>query len=161
MNNRESKKDRVLVELEENPLVEQACRRANVPRSTFYGWCQQDRAFYHRSEMARERGRERMNDYAESKLLENIKNGMQSAIQYWLNNNSKTYSRTYKYNYMERYKNEQRAIYERNKEIIEQLDMDEAISMMGGDPEIVHYALYEAIKRNYYSVIATDEDIDV
>jgi hypothetical protein len=160
MEKKNRKKIRLLVELESTPFIEQACKKVGIVRSTFYRWCADDRAFFHRSETAREKGREKLNDYVESKLLENISNGHQAAIQYWLTNNSKTYG-AQKLSYMERYKQEEKLRLIRNKEIVEYLDMEEAITMLGGDPEIIKHALQQAIRMDYKSLIINDEEIDV
>lgn len=85
-------KKRMLEELENNPLVERACKKVGVARSTFYRWCGVDAAFKDDAEAAIAAGREKMNDFAESKLLEAINDGNLQGIRYWLDHNSKRYA---------------------------------------------------------------------
>lgn len=91
---RASKKSKrlLLQELEGNPLVERACKKVGVARSTFYRWCNADLAFKDNAEAAISVGREKMNDFAESKLLEAINAGSLQGIRYWLDHNSKRYA---------------------------------------------------------------------
>lgn len=69
------KKALLLREFEEMPMIQQACRKVGIARSTYYRWCEQDREFLHRAEYAQGKGRDRLNDIVESKLLENIQAG--------------------------------------------------------------------------------------
>ena len=93
MTKRNKKKIRFLKELETNPIVERACRKVGVSRSTYYRWLSEDDEFREVAEEARDRGRDKMNDFAESKLLENVSSNLHQAITYWLSNNSKQYQR--------------------------------------------------------------------
>ena len=162
MKKTERNKGRMLRALEETPFVEQACRKVGISRATFYRWCEQDRKFYYRSEAARIKGREKLNDYAESKLLENIKIGHQGAIQFWLINNSKVYqmSRATNIRRMEQIKQEE---FERNKELLELYDdtFGEAITLLGGDPEVLGKAIKAAIKGDFEWMLKHDQDKDV
>lgn len=85
-------KKRLLNELENNPLIERACKKVGIARSTFYRWCGADPAFKTDAEAAIAAGREKMNDFSESKLLEAINSGNMQAIRYWLDHNSKRYA---------------------------------------------------------------------
>lgn len=87
------KKSRFLRELEKNPIVERACKVVKVSRSTYYRWRNEDENFFNASLKSVELGREKFNDFAESKLLENIQANQHPAITYWLSNNSKQYRR--------------------------------------------------------------------
>lgn len=82
---------KLLKELENNPLVERACKKAGVPRSTFYRWCDKDLSFKTAVVNAQESGRGKMNDFVESKLLESINSGSVPAMRFWLVHNSKLY----------------------------------------------------------------------
>ena len=84
-------KQRLLEELEENPLITRACRKLNIGRATFYKWCSEDPLFKIHVEWAQNHGRSKVNDFVESKLLENINAGMQSAIVFWLAHNHPSY----------------------------------------------------------------------
>ncbi len=85
-------KRQLLNELVNNPLIERACKKIGVARSTFYRWCVADPAFKEEAEAAITKGREKMNDFAESKLLESISLGNLQGIRYWLDHNSKRYA---------------------------------------------------------------------
>jgi len=81
----------LLSELENNPLIERACKKVGIARSTFYRWCESDPEFKKAADSAIGVGREKMNDYVESKLLESINAGNFQSIRYWLDNNSGLY----------------------------------------------------------------------
>jgi hypothetical protein len=160
MDKRNRKKHKLLKELEKTPLIEQACRKAGISRATYYRWCVEDRAFYYRAEAAKSKGREKLNDYVESKLLENIGNGHQGAIQFWLCNNSKAYNpdRMSRAEQIELRKHE---ALKRNKEIAESLDLDEAVALLGGDPKILALALKAALEGEYKWMVLHDPPKDV
>lgn len=84
-------KDRLLKELEEHPSITRACLKLKLARATFYRWCSDDPLFKIHAEWAQVHGRSRINDFVESKLLENINAGMQSAIVFWLAHNHPSY----------------------------------------------------------------------
>lgn len=89
---RDSRKTKLLAELEENPLVTRACSKAKVHRSTFYRWCVEDPQFQTAATDAAEKGRRKLNDFVESKLLESISSGSVQAMRFWLTNNAKQYT---------------------------------------------------------------------
>lgn len=82
----------LLNELGNNPLIERACKKVGIARSTFYRWCDADADFKAKAEVAIEFGRGKLNDFAESKLMEAIDMGSVQAIRYWLDHNSKRYA---------------------------------------------------------------------
>lgn len=84
-------KAKLLRELEENPLVTRACKKLGIARSTFYRWCDEDFKFRADTTVAINRGRDKISDFAESKLYENAGNGNQQAIALILRHNSKHY----------------------------------------------------------------------
>jgi hypothetical protein len=154
------KKQRLLRELEDTPMVQQACKKIGVARSTYYRWCEADRRFYYLSELAKSKGRDKLNDYVESKLLENIKNGQQSAIQFWLINNSRTY-RSSSASWRSRLKQLEDDETKRNEEIADLLDIDEAIRALEGNPEILNKAIREAIKGEFQWLVRHSDQEDV
>lgn len=85
------KRARILKELEDNPLVERACKKTGIARSTYYRWCAADIVFKHSAEQAQNKGREKLTDFVESKLLENISNNQYASIAYWLSHNTTRY----------------------------------------------------------------------
>ena len=82
-----------LEQLKTIPNVSLACEQVGLSRNTVYRWCHEDLDFKARLDEALENGIDSVNDLAESKLITNINNGNMRAIQYWLDNNKKTYIR--------------------------------------------------------------------
>ena len=66
-------------------IVSHACKKANTTRKTFYQYCQEDPDF--KSEV--EDIAEKAIDFAESKLLESIKNGSDTATIFYLKTKGK------------------------------------------------------------------------
>lgn len=85
------KEQSLLEQLRTIPNVSLACEKVGLSRNTVYRWCREDPEFKARLDEALESGVESVNDLAESKLIANINNGNMRAIQYWLDNNKKTY----------------------------------------------------------------------
>lgn len=73
--NTRAQKRSILDHLGDNPLIERACKKVGIARSTFYRWCDADLEFKRTAEDAIALGRDKMNDYVESKLLEAINAG--------------------------------------------------------------------------------------
>lgn len=84
-------KRRVIIALYEMPIVEVALKKANVPRSTYYRWREEDSQFSDLCELSMSQSRELINDLAESKLIANIKDNQFASIRFWLTNNSERY----------------------------------------------------------------------
>ena len=74
--------------LERTPIMESACMKLDIARSTVYRWMNSDADFKSRVEHALENGRDTVNDVAESRLIEKVKNGDMGAVKYWLTNNN-------------------------------------------------------------------------
>ena len=82
--NQESDKKRLLGLLEKTPIVEAACKKAGLPRSTYYRWRKEDEAFAELCDETIETSIGRINDLAESQLINAIKNQNMTAITFWL-----------------------------------------------------------------------------
>ena len=67
------------------------CKKVNVSRATYYRWRDEDPSFRADVETALQRGRSKLTEFVESKLLENIKLGNQQAIAFWLKHNERRY----------------------------------------------------------------------
>jgi hypothetical protein len=78
--------------IKKTPIIQLACEKSGISRSTFYRWCNQDSEFKTQSNQAIKEGLLIMNDYVESKLLNLIKENHPNAIFYWLNNRHPDYS---------------------------------------------------------------------
>jgi hypothetical protein len=82
--NQESDKKRLLALLQKTPIVEAACKKAGLPRSTYYRWRKDDEAFAELCDETIETSIGRINDLAESQLINAIKNQNMTAITFWL-----------------------------------------------------------------------------
>lgn len=74
----------VIKNLKTIPIVELACKKANIARSTFYKWKSEDKEFANNAEAAMEEGLLLVNDLSESQLLNLIKDKKLGAITFWL-----------------------------------------------------------------------------
>lgn len=89
--NQDKVKKKLLEELEKAPIIQYACQKAGVSRSTFYRWVEEDDAFNKASKEALDRGIDSINDLAESKLISNLKDGHFGSITFWLRHNHERY----------------------------------------------------------------------
>ncbi|MEK7153481.1 MAG: hypothetical protein AAB834_06030 [Patescibacteria group bacterium] len=131
------KQAQLIKELEDNPIVERACRKAGVPRSNYYRWCDQDPAFKHAVKEAQNKGRDKLNDFVESKLLENIDANLHHAITFWLRHNSRHYRPHAIRLYLDENKKQEHELGILKallNELIDKVGIDEAIRIAGYDP---------------------------
>lgn len=91
MRNLKKEKQKLLEQLKKVPIVQVACERAGVPRSTFYRWRKEDAEFLNECEVALEQSSAIINDMAESQLINAIKNQNMTAIIFWLKHHHKAY----------------------------------------------------------------------
>jgi hypothetical protein len=90
---RQSKaKEDLLDQLKKTPIVQIACEKAGVGRTTFYRWKKEDKEFAAVVEAAIHDGADLVSDMAESKLVSSIKDGNLTAIMFWLKNRHKNYA---------------------------------------------------------------------
>ena len=86
---------RTMIEyLERTPVVESACSKLNISRSTFYRWMESDLEFKKQVEQALQQGRSVVDDVAESHLISGVKNGNMTAVKFWLSNNNERYKKS-------------------------------------------------------------------
>lgn len=85
-------KELLLEHLKTTAIVELACREAEVGRSTYYRYRQQDPEFARKADEALQDGTLLMNDMAESYLMAAIKSKNMSAITLWLKTHHPAYS---------------------------------------------------------------------
>lgn len=85
-------KELILQELRDNAIVQLACQKAEIGRSTYYRYRQQDPEFAQKADEALRDGALLMNDMAESYLLSAIKSKNMSAISMWLKAHHPTYA---------------------------------------------------------------------
>ncbi len=85
-------KQAFLEQLPKYPIVQVACEKSGVGRSTYYVWRKEDKEFAKLADEAIASGTFFINDMAESKLIQNIQNGNNTAIIFWLKNHHTQYS---------------------------------------------------------------------
>ena len=86
-----SQKEAFLGQLPKYPIVQVACEKSGVGRSTYYAWRKEDKSFAKEADEAIKSGTFFINDMAESKLIQNIQSGNNTAIIFWLKNHHKEY----------------------------------------------------------------------
>ena len=82
-----------LEELSKIPIVSIACEKTGLSRQTVYRWREEDLHFRNAFDNALEMGNNSITDLAESKLISNVNNGNQRAIEFLLINNKRKYHR--------------------------------------------------------------------
>lgn len=88
-----SKQKEELIELfRKSPIVQMACEKLGVGRTTYYRWRKEDAIFAGKADDALSIGRHLINDLAESKLIKKIQQDEDfNSIKYWLSHNHKRY----------------------------------------------------------------------
>lgn len=89
--NQSADKKRLLAKLEKTPIIEAACKAVGLPRSTYYRWRKDDPEFAEECDEVIELSVGRINDLAESQLINAIKNQNMSAITFWLRHHHRSY----------------------------------------------------------------------
>lgn len=85
-------KTALIEQMKKIPIVQVACEKVGVGRSTFYLWKKDDPDFAAAVDEAIGDGTGLVNDMAESQLLSAIKDGNLGAITYWLKHRHSAYS---------------------------------------------------------------------
>lgn len=80
-------KKAVLEQLIKTPIVEVACSKAGIGKTSFYQWKNDDPEFAKAVNEAMKVGIDFISDVAESQLISLIKKGNFSAVAYWLKHN--------------------------------------------------------------------------
>lgn len=89
--NQKADKSLLLKQLEKTPIVEAACKHIGLPRSTYYRWRKDDEAFAEACDETIELSVGRINDLAESQLINAIKDQNMTAITFWLKHHHHSY----------------------------------------------------------------------
>lgn len=84
-------KEKILNELENNPIPSVAVRKVGISHSTYYRWIKEDSNFEHKARQAIDIGRSRFNDLAISQLIKKVQESDMRAIEYWLRHNDERY----------------------------------------------------------------------
>lgn len=87
----EANKKALIVEFEKTPIVSSACAKLSIGRSTYYEWLSKDKVFAKAVEQSKKYGISFINDMAESKLIQNIQGGSNTAIIFWLKYHNSIY----------------------------------------------------------------------
>lgn len=87
-----AQKTSILEELRRMPIVEIACKKTGVGRTTYYRFRKSDSDFAKQADDALQEGILLMNDMAETGLLHGIKNQEFPSIAFWLKHRHKKYS---------------------------------------------------------------------
>jgi len=82
----------LLENLRKIPIIQVACAKSGVSRASYYRWYGEDNKFKEEADEALSEGIDKINDLAESKVIENINTGDMRAVMYWLNNHHSSYS---------------------------------------------------------------------
>lgn len=90
--NQEQDKEKLIVQLKKTPIVQVACERCGVPRSTYYRWHKNDEVFAQECDGAISESTGLINDMAESQLIKAIKESNMTAIIFWLKNHHEGYT---------------------------------------------------------------------
>ncbi len=133
----QKQKNKLLAELAESPLVSRACSKLKIHRSTFYRWRDEDLAFKADVAAAIEKGRDKISDFAEAKLYENVSNNNQQAIAFVLRHNNRRYRPHAIRLYLDENKKQEQElniIRSLLDELIDRIGIDEAIRVAGYDP---------------------------
>lgn len=83
--------DLIIEQLKKTPIVQVACEKINVGRSTYYRWRKEDAEFAQQSDQALLDGSLLVNDMAESQLMSAIKDKNMTAIIFWLKHHHPAY----------------------------------------------------------------------
>ncbi len=89
--NHQQDKKKLLTQLTKTPIVEAACKQVGLPRSTYYRWRKEDDSFAESCDETIELSVGRINDLAESQLINAIKDRNMSAITFWLKHHHSSY----------------------------------------------------------------------
>lgn len=89
--NQDKDKQLLLAQLAKTPIVEAACKHIGLPRSTYYRWRKEDESFADTCDETIELSIGRINDLAESQLINAIKDQNMSAITFWLKHHHHRY----------------------------------------------------------------------
>lgn len=82
----------LIEQLKKTPIVEIACQKSGISRSTFYRWKKEDVEFAKKADDALYEGTLLVNDMAESQLMSAIKDKNMTAIIFWLKHRHPVYA---------------------------------------------------------------------
>lgn len=83
--------DLLIEQLKKSPIVQVACEKTNVGRSTYYRWRAESKDFAKQADDAIQEGNLLVNDLAESQLISAIKDKNMTSIIFWLKTHHDAY----------------------------------------------------------------------
>lgn len=92
MARRDKNKEVLIEQLKKTPIIQVACEKCGVPRSTYYRWHKEDQEFSETVDAAILDGSRIINDLAESQLVSAIKDQNLTAIIFWLKHHHPSYA---------------------------------------------------------------------
>jgi hypothetical protein len=92
--NTDQNKKLLIEQLKKTPIVEAACQKLDIGRSTYYYWQKEDKEFAKEAEKAMVEGQYLVNDLAESQLIAAVKERNIQAIMHWLRHHHPAYTDT-------------------------------------------------------------------
>ena len=84
-------KKELLEQLKKTPVIEIACVRANIGRTSFYKWREKDPKFAKAVDEALSSGKDLVSDVAEGNLIAKVKQGHFQALIFWLKSHREEY----------------------------------------------------------------------
>ncbi len=94
MKKSDPKKALLLEQLRKTPIVEAACQKVGISRTTYYRWKQDDPEFAKATDEAMFGGQLLVNDLAEGQLISAVRERNLHAIVYWLRHHHPDYADT-------------------------------------------------------------------
>lgn len=121
MNNKKEVQEKIVRLLQENPIIQVACYKASISRSTLYRWFKDDEEFKKICKQSRIIGLALVNDAIESVLIKKAREGNERSIMYWLNNNHNKYKKNYQ-GYNDKKYDQIKSLEEKNREADDYLE---------------------------------------
>ena len=91
---RQSEQKKTLIQtFKQMPIIEIACRKCGINRSTYYRWLEDDKDFREESVHAMSEGEEFISDKTEAQLISLAGDKSLGAIKYWLSHHRSKYQK--------------------------------------------------------------------
>ena len=91
---RQAEEKKTLIQtLKQIPIIEIACRKCNMNRSTYYRWLEDDKDFREEAVHAMSEGEEFISDKSEAQLIALAGEKNLGAIKYWLSHHRSKYQK--------------------------------------------------------------------
>lgn len=84
-------KQEFLEQLRKTPIVEYACKKAGIGRTTFYRWKRESNEFHELADEALSEGISLISDIAEANLISGVKSGDTQSVLFWLRHHRDAY----------------------------------------------------------------------